>query len=76
MELVNETYALKDELAKTENGKAILSSAMATVITLLAPITPHVCEEFWSDLGFAGTVSTENYRITKKMLWKKTFLPL
>ncbi len=76
MELVNETYALKDELAKTENGKAILSSAMATVITLLAPITPHVCEEFWSDLGFAGTVSAENWPHYKEDALEKDILTI
>ena len=54
MELVNALYLAKDELATTEEGRKILSSAMATVLTLLAPSTPHVCEELWEDLGHAG----------------------
>ena len=59
MELVNALYLAKDELATTEEGRKILSSAMATVLTLLAPITPHVCEELWEDLGHARSIDQE-----------------
>ncbi len=64
MELVNEIYIAKEELAKSEDGIKILSSAMATVITLLSPITPHICEEFWQDLGHEkclGQEASPNY---------------
>ena len=33
------------ELAQTDAGRSVLSSAMATVLTLLFPFTPHLCEE-------------------------------
>ncbi len=59
MELVNALYLAKDELAGDENGRAILSSAMATVLTLLSPITPHLCEELWENSGHATPVSSE-----------------
>ncbi|MFQ9490736.1 MAG: class I tRNA ligase family protein [Bilophila wadsworthia] len=59
MELVNALYLAKDELATTEEGRKVLSSAMATVLTLLAPITPHVCEELWEDLGHARSIDQE-----------------
>ena len=59
MELVNALYLAKDELAATEEGRKVLSSAVATVLTLLSPITPHVCEELWEDLGHAATIDTQ-----------------
>ena len=49
MELVNELYQVKDELKATE-PKA-LSSAIATAVTLLSPVTPHICEELWQAMG-------------------------
>ncbi len=49
MELVNEIYGCKDKLRNSE--PAALSSAVATTLTLLSPVTPHVCEELWSALG-------------------------
>ncbi len=51
MEYVNTIYVVKDELMQSEEGKAALSSAIATLLTLLSPITPHVCEEVWQAIG-------------------------
>ncbi len=51
MELVNALYLSKDELAKSDAGCRVLSSAISTVLTLLSPITPHLCAELWSDLN-------------------------
>lgn len=63
MELVNALYLAKDELAGDENGRAVLSSAMATVLTLLSPITPHLCEELWENSGHAAPVSSEAWPV-------------
>ena len=66
MELVNALYLAKDELATTEEGRKVLSSAMATVLTLLAPITPHVCEELWEALGHARSIDQEPWPVWKE----------
>lgn len=76
MELVNDMFTYKEELAKTENGKEILSSAMATVITLLSPITPHICEEFWHDLGFDNSVCAEPWPQYKEEALEKDVLTI
>ena len=76
MELVNDMFTYKDELVKTENGKVILSSAMATVITLLSPITPHICEEFWHDLGFSTSISAEEWPCYKEEALEKDVLTI
>lgn len=49
MELVNELYSLKDELR--ESAPQALSSAIATALTVLSPVAPHICEELWETLG-------------------------
>ncbi len=59
MELVNTMYLLKDELATETLGQEALSSAMATVLTLLAPIAPHICEELWKEMGHTSSLCSE-----------------
>ncbi len=76
MELVNEIYIVKEELMQTENGKIILSSAIATVITLLTPITPHICEEFWHDLGNAGTIGEQAWPVWSEDALQKDVLTI
>lgn len=56
MELVNEMYIAKDELVQSEAGRRVLSSAISSVLTLLSPITPHLCEELWQAMGGQQTL--------------------
>ncbi len=51
MELVNTMYLARETLHKDKVGHKVFSSAMGTVLTLLSPFTPHICEEIWQDLG-------------------------
>lgn len=51
MELVNVLYAAKEELVATDDGRFALSSAVSSALTVLSPMTPHVCEELWAELG-------------------------
>ncbi|MDD6088527.1 MAG: leucine--tRNA ligase [Desulfovibrionaceae bacterium] len=59
MELVNSIYQAKESLMADPAGPKVLSSAMATVITLLYPVTPHLCEELWEDLGHKTLLNSE-----------------
>ena len=76
MELVNDTFAAKEILIQSENGKAILSSAMATIIALLSPITPHICEEFWQDLGHTNLVGSVTWPSYKEEALEKDVLTI
>ncbi len=57
MELVNAMYLAKETLNSDTGGQKIFSSAMATVLTLLCPFTPHMCEELWQELGHKEELS-------------------
>lgn len=63
MEFVNTLYLSKDELILTTEGQNILSSSIATVLTLLSPMTPHICEELWSYLGHSTSIGLEPWPI-------------
>jgi leucyl-tRNA synthetase len=47
MELVNETYRLKDDLYGDPAGEAAVRFATATAASLLFPFAPHLCTEVY-----------------------------
>ena len=53
MELTNEIYRLEAALGD-EPGRAALREGLETLVLLLNPFTPHVCEELWHKLGHDG----------------------
>ena len=54
MELVNALYKYKENVQRKDS---ILREAMETVVLLLAPFTPHVCQELWDIMGKVGNIS-------------------
>jgi leucyl-tRNA synthetase len=52
MELKNEVLRLEPEV-QAGAGRAALREALETLVLLLNPFTPHVCEEMWARLGHA-----------------------
>jgi leucyl-tRNA synthetase len=47
MELVNDTYRLKDGLYEDETGRGAVRFATATAASLLFPFAPHLCSEVY-----------------------------
>ncbi len=47
MELVNELYKLTED----EQRSSAAAEAVKTIVILLAPFVPHICEEMWRMLG-------------------------
>ncbi|MBQ7608427.1 MAG: leucine--tRNA ligase [Desulfovibrionaceae bacterium] len=61
MELVNRMYLVREEIGCSEQEKRIFSSAMATVLTLLAPVAPHLAEELWEKMGHTHSIAQEKW---------------
>ena len=62
MELTNEMSALiesGDVKPDTDAGR-VFAFAMSALVRLLAPMTPHVCEELWAQMGQEGSVFDAN----------------
>ena len=51
-ELVNDLYRLEADL-HGEADRPALREALETLVLLMNPFTPHVCEEMWRRLGHA-----------------------
>lgn len=49
MELVNELYRYKE---LEERNEAFMKKAIDTLVIILSPFTPHICEEMWEILGY------------------------
>jgi leucyl-tRNA synthetase len=56
MELVNEIYRLEAEVVSGPCRPA-LREALETLVLLLGPFTPHLCEELWRKLGREGSLA-------------------
>lgn len=58
MELINEMYKYK-ELDTRNDG--IIREGIETIVTILAPFTPHIGEELWTMIGKEGSVFDINW---------------
>ncbi|MFW5931693.1 MAG: leucine--tRNA ligase [Desulfohalobiaceae bacterium] len=61
MELVNEISAAKEELLDTEQDRLALSSAWSTALISLYPMTPHICEELWQQMGYETCLARSSW---------------
>ena len=64
MELVNALYAFETSTLETvpaAERQALLREAVETVLLLLGPISPHVTEELWAQLGHAESLFTQRW---------------
>lgn len=57
-ELINSIYAC---LNYVKDNRSVFSIVIRDVIKMLAPISPHICEEAWSMFGFDKIVSEHNW---------------
>ena len=58
MELVNKLYKYK-ELENVNEG--LFCRAVNDLVLMLAPFTPHICEEMWEALGHSTSLAYEKW---------------
>lgn len=57
MELVNLLYQIKEKTPEDMATLAVFREALESIVILLSPIVPHICEELWEKLGQKGSIS-------------------
>ena len=71
MELVNGITAFSDKDASPE----ALRESIETVVRLLSPFVPHICEELWQHLGYEDSLETFGWPVCdEKALATETLL--
>ena len=53
MELMNALQRFDDDSGQ---GRAVKQEGLEAVVAMLSPITPHICERLWGQLGKSGSV--------------------
>ncbi|MCE9624138.1 MAG: leucine--tRNA ligase [Deltaproteobacteria bacterium] len=56
MELVNKVAEVPRADWEGEEGAALLSQTLESLVLLLSPFVPHFCEEAWRNLGYDGSL--------------------
>ena len=60
----------------TDEDKNVFSFAVLTLIKLMAPVTVHMSEEIWHDVGGAGSIHDEKWCVWDENLAKASKITL
>ena len=58
---VAQCMELSNELKADQLTPAVLKLGLSTLVRLLAPMCPHICEELWAELGAVGDVTASGW---------------
>jgi leucyl-tRNA synthetase len=72
MELVNALYVYKYH----SNDEGLSLKVYETVILLMAPFAPHLCEELWQKLGHSDSISTHAWPIFDENTIKESYVEI
>lgn len=76
-ELTNAIYDWRGKKSDfTDEDKNIFSFAVLTLIKLMAPVTVHMSEEIWHDVGGAGSIHDEKWCVWDENLAKASKITL
>ncbi len=76
MELMNLLYQLEEKREKPDALTAgVMKEAAETVVILLSPFVPHICEEMWEGLGHGESVTKTPWpRFDRDLIQEEEFL--
>ncbi|CAN2043727.1 Leucine--tRNA ligase [Candidatus Magnetomoraceae bacterium gMMP-13] len=69
MELVNSLYVL--EKNNDPKQAELIRLAVESMLLLLSPIVPHICEELWESLGYDGSILSMPWPVYNEDAFKK-----
>jgi leucyl-tRNA synthetase len=61
-------YAFTNVVQKSDAGRGAKREAMQTLAQLMAPMTPHLAEEIWAELGGKGLVAEAEWPVAEASL--------
>ncbi len=61
MELFNQIKKDQDELKTSKGGRSLLKESMEKLLLLLAPFTPHICEELWQKTAHKDMIARASW---------------
>lgn len=76
-ELVNSIYDWRGKKTNLDDeDKNILSFAITSLLKLMSPVTVHLTEEAWSELGGEGSIHTQDWPVWDENLAKASSITL
>ena len=73
MELTNQTMKFE---AVSEHDHAVLSEAIDAIVILMSPITPHLCEHLWQQLGHDSSLTAVQWPTVREDALSRNSLTL
>jgi len=58
MELMNELSRFEDN---SDQGRAVVREAVESIVLMLSPIVPHMCQQLWQELGHTDLVAEASW---------------
>jgi len=60
MELLNSLNKFEDN---SSSGLLLKKEALTSMILMLSPVIPHICQQMWQELGYSGLIVDQNWPV-------------
>jgi leucyl-tRNA synthetase len=73
MELTNNLNRFRE---RDEQDRAVLDEGWNAIVRLMAPITPHICEELWEKLGRTESLASNSWPVADESARVKSLITI